>query len=33
MSSKLDPYTRAHLTESADRIHKVLDARLIQFGP
>jgi hypothetical protein len=30
---KLDPYTKAHLTESADRIHKVLDARLIQFQP
>ena len=33
VSSKLDSYSRAHLTESADRIHKVLDARLIQFGP
>jgi len=26
--AKLDPYTRAHLKETASRIHKVLEARL-----
>lgn len=27
-NAKLDPYSRAHLEESASRIHKVIDARL-----
>jgi hypothetical protein len=31
--AKLDPYTLAHLKESAARIHKVLDARLQLRGP
>jgi hypothetical protein len=30
---KLDTYTRAHLAESADRIQKVRDARLMLSGP
>jgi hypothetical protein len=30
---KLDAYTRAHLTESSERIKKVLDARLISTSP
>jgi len=33
INTKLDSYSRAHLTESADRIHKVLDTRLVQFNP
>jgi hypothetical protein len=33
INTKLDSYSRAHLTESADRIRKVLDARLVQFNP
>jgi hypothetical protein len=32
-NSKLDTYTRAHLQESSDRIHKVLDARLTFVKP
>ncbi len=31
--AKLDSYTRAHLTESSSRIHKVLDARLTLAAP
>jgi hypothetical protein len=31
--AKLDSYTRAHLTESRDRIRKVIDARLTLSGP
>jgi hypothetical protein len=30
---KLDSYTRAHMQESASRIQKVLDARLMLAGP
>jgi hypothetical protein len=32
-NAKLDPYSRAHLEESASRIHKVLDARLTLATP
>ena len=32
-NTKLDSYSRAHLDESASRIHKVLDARLNLSGP
>ena len=32
-NSKLDTYSRAHLEETASRIHKVLDARLNLTGP
>ena len=32
-SAKLDTYSRAHLTESAARIRKVLDARLALAAP
>jgi hypothetical protein len=32
-NSKLDAYSRAHLEETASRIHKVLDARLNLLGP
>jgi hypothetical protein len=32
-NAKLDPYSRAHLEESASRIHKVLDARLTLNQP
>jgi hypothetical protein len=31
--AKLDSYTRAHLIETHDRIHKVLDARLTFVRP
>ncbi len=31
--AKLDSYSRAHLTESRDRINKVIDARLTLSGP
>jgi len=31
--AQLDPYTRAHLSQSAERIRKVLDARLQLAGP
>jgi hypothetical protein len=30
---KLDTYTKAHLTESSERIKKVLDARLVSTSP
>lgn len=32
-NSKLDTYSRAHMEETASRIHKVLDARLNLTGP
>jgi hypothetical protein len=31
--AKLDTYTRAHLLETHDRIHKVLDSRLTFSRP
>ncbi|HEY5312918.1 MAG TPA: hypothetical protein VIK18_10385, partial [Pirellulales bacterium] len=31
--AKLDSYTRAHLQETHDRVHKVLDARLTFTRP
>ena len=30
---KLDTYTRAHLEETSSRIAKVIESRVMQFGP